>query len=120
VYVDIPFGTLQPQRPRPGTRLDATDRRLVTLLSADGRMSYAAIGAALGISAPAARKRVVGMLEDGMLRIGATPVPAKTPRSGRRRHRPQRRRPRRRRRRETCSGRPTASSSSRPPSVAST
>jgi DNA-binding Lrp family transcriptional regulator len=72
VYVDIPFGTLQPQRPRPGTRLDATDRRLVTLLSADGRMSYAALGAALGISAPAARKRVVGMLEDGMLRIGAT------------------------------------------------
>jgi DNA-binding Lrp family transcriptional regulator len=71
-YVDVQFGILIPTRPSPGTRLDQVDRRAIDLLSLDGRISYADLGRELGISGPAARKRVVRLLDDGVLRIGAT------------------------------------------------
>jgi DNA-binding Lrp family transcriptional regulator len=72
IYVDVPFGILIPSRPSPGTRLDQVDLRAIDLLSVDGRTSYADLGRALGISGPAARKRVVRLLDDGVLKIGAT------------------------------------------------
>ncbi len=71
-YVDVPFGILIPSRPRPGTRLDGVDLKAIALLSVDGRTSYADLGRVLGISGPAARKRVVRLLDDGVLKIGAT------------------------------------------------
>jgi len=72
LYVDVPFGILIPSRPSPGTRLDQVDHQAIDLLSVDGRMSYADLGRELGISGAAARKRVVRLLDDGVLKIGAT------------------------------------------------
>jgi len=71
-YVDVPFGILIPSPPSPGTRLDQVDLRAIDLLAMDGRMSYADLGSTLGISGQAARKRVVRLLDDGVLKIGAT------------------------------------------------
>ncbi len=41
-----------------GTALDPTDHRLLALLQEDGRATYAELGAAVGLSAPAAKRRV--------------------------------------------------------------
>lgn len=72
VYVDVPFGILMPDPPAPGTGLDALDRQAIGWLAVDGRMSFAALGERLGMSAPAARRRIVRLRAEGVLRIGAT------------------------------------------------
>ena len=49
--------------------LDATDRQLLTLLQADGRLPYSDLAAATGLSSGAARARVLRLQERGILRV---------------------------------------------------
>jgi DNA-binding Lrp family transcriptional regulator len=48
-------------------RLDALDERIVALLMADARASYADIGQAIGLSAPAVKRRVDRLRESGAI-----------------------------------------------------
>jgi DNA-binding Lrp family transcriptional regulator len=49
-------------------RLDATDRRIIAELVEDARSSFATIGAAVNLSAPAVKRRVDRLRADGVLR----------------------------------------------------
>jgi DNA-binding Lrp family transcriptional regulator len=48
--------------------LDPIDERLVALLREDGRATYAELGAAVGLSAPAAKRRVDRLRTAGVIR----------------------------------------------------
>lgn len=48
-------------------RLDEIDHRIVAHLLEDGRSSYAQIGAAVGLSAPAVKRRVDRLRRDGVI-----------------------------------------------------
>ncbi len=48
--------------------LDATDRRLLSLLAEDAGRSYTALGAALHLSPPAVHQRVKRLRRDGVIR----------------------------------------------------
>jgi DNA-binding Lrp family transcriptional regulator len=48
-------------------RLDDTDRRIVAWLSEDGRASYREIGGAVGLSAPAVKRRVDRLRDAGVI-----------------------------------------------------
>ena len=50
-------------------RLDDVDRRLLRILQADGRASYAAMAGEVGLSAPAVRLRVQRLVDDGVLDV---------------------------------------------------
>ncbi len=50
-----------------GTALDPTDHRLLGLLQQDGRATYAQLGAAVGLSAPAAKRRVDRLRAAGVI-----------------------------------------------------
>jgi DNA-binding Lrp family transcriptional regulator len=50
---------------------DDIDRSLLRGLERDGRASYADLATATGISAAAARRRVLRLLDDGVVRVGA-------------------------------------------------
>lgn len=53
-------------------RGDEIDRRIIALLIDDGRASYRELGDQVGLSAPAVKRRVDRLLEDGVItRIGA-------------------------------------------------
>lgn len=54
---------------------DAIDKAIVRLLQEDGRMSYADLGPAVGLSPAAARQRVRGLLEAGVMQIVAVTDP---------------------------------------------
>jgi len=47
--------------------LDATDERIIRTLMADGRASFATIGAAVNLSAPAVKRRVDRLRADGVI-----------------------------------------------------
>ena len=49
-------------------RMDAIDHRIISSLVANARSSYAEIGSAVGLSAPAVKRRVDRLLESGVLR----------------------------------------------------
>lgn len=49
-------------------RMDSIDQQIVARLVADARASYAQIGAVVGLSAPAVKRRVDRLLESGVLR----------------------------------------------------
>ncbi|SHE45908.1 transcriptional regulator, AsnC family [Streptoalloteichus hindustanus] len=49
-------------------RMDAIDQRIISCLVADARSSYAEIGAVVGLSAPAVKRRVDKLLDTGVLR----------------------------------------------------
>lgn len=49
-------------------RMDSTDQRIVAALVTDARASYAEIGKAVALSAPAVKRRVDRLLERGVLR----------------------------------------------------
>ena len=55
--------------------LDDLDRRLLALLQADGRASYADLGEAVGLSLAGARLRVLRLQERGVLQIVAVTDP---------------------------------------------
>lgn len=48
-------------------RMDALDQRIVSHLVADARASYAEIGSDVGLSAPAVKRRVDRLLDQGVL-----------------------------------------------------
>jgi DNA-binding Lrp family transcriptional regulator len=48
-------------------RLDAIDQRIVAWLSRDGRASYRTVGDAVGLSAPAVKRRVDRLLDAGVI-----------------------------------------------------
>ncbi|MCS3779214.1 Lrp/AsnC family transcriptional regulator [Tsukamurella ocularis] len=50
--------------------LDATDVALLQVLERDGRASYVQLAAAAGVSAAAARRRVLRLVEESVVRIG--------------------------------------------------
>jgi DNA-binding Lrp family transcriptional regulator len=49
-------------------RVDRIDQQIVSQLIADARISYASVGARVGLSAPAVKRRVDRLLSDGVLR----------------------------------------------------
>lgn len=48
-------------------RLDELDRQIVAWLQQDARASYRTIGSAIGLSAPAVKRRVDRLLEEGVI-----------------------------------------------------
>ena len=58
-----------------GTPLDAVSKRIIEVLQEDGRMSYAAIGKAVGLSEAAVRQRVQRLLDSGVVQIVAVTDP---------------------------------------------
>ncbi|MFL6054386.1 MAG: Lrp/AsnC family transcriptional regulator [Actinoallomurus sp.] len=60
---------------RTGNHLDETSKKLIELLQADGRSSYAALGKAVGLSEAAVRQRVQRLLESGVMQIVAVTDP---------------------------------------------
>lgn len=48
-------------------RIDDTDRQIIAEMSEDARRSYAVIGHAVGLSAPAVKRRVDRLLAEGVL-----------------------------------------------------
>lgn len=53
------------------SELDAVDRALLVALQRDGRASYVDLAAAVGLSAAGARRRVVRLLAERVVRVGA-------------------------------------------------
>src|SRR4051794_10254994 len=64
-----------PNGRRSGVTLDETSKKIIELLQADGRRSYAAIGKAVGLSEAAVRQRVQKLLETGVMQIVAVTDP---------------------------------------------
>src|SRR3954454_7612801 len=56
-----------PNGRRSGVTLDETSKKIIKLLQADGRRSYAALGKAVGLSEAAVRQRVQRLLESGVM-----------------------------------------------------
>ncbi len=54
-----------------GVTIDDVDRRLLRALQDDGRASYVDLAAAVGLSAAGARRRVVRLVANNVVRIGA-------------------------------------------------
>lgn len=48
--------------------VDAVDRQLIGCLLEDGRAGYAALGARVGLSAPAVKRRIDRLVDDGVIR----------------------------------------------------
>jgi DNA-binding Lrp family transcriptional regulator len=65
-----------PARPVAPADLDGIDLQIVQLLVADGRTPVADLCAAVGLTAPAVRRRLTGMLERGALSVRAIVDPA--------------------------------------------
>ena len=59
----------------PSVRLDATAKRIIELLQEDGRISYAAIAKAVGLSEAAARARVQKLLDSDVMQVVAVTDP---------------------------------------------
>ncbi len=57
--------------------LDEIDKSIIRHLQEDGRMSYADLGPAVGLSPAAARQRVLALLETGVMQIVAVTDPTK-------------------------------------------
>ena len=55
-------------------RLDATAKRIIELLQEDGRISYAAIAKAVGLSEAADAYRIFEAREDGVLKVLLDPT----------------------------------------------
>ncbi|MDX6286865.1 MAG: Lrp/AsnC family transcriptional regulator, regulator for asnA, asnC and gidA [Frankiales bacterium] len=58
-----------------GALLDDTNKAIIVQLQADGRMSYAAIAQAVGLSEAAVRQRVNRLLDSGVMQIAAVTDP---------------------------------------------
>lgn len=70
VYSDLIVDIGRPDKV-PATRLDHLDVRLLGVLQDDGRASYTELAEATGTSPGTARLRVMRLIDDGVLRIGA-------------------------------------------------
>jgi Lrp/AsnC family transcriptional regulator for asnA, asnC and gidA len=58
-----------------GPATEPLDKKLVELLQADGRLSYAVLGKALGMSEATVRRRVQRLIESGVMQIVAVTDP---------------------------------------------
>lgn len=56
-------------------RLDEIDKKIIQHLQADGRMPYTKLGPMVGLSAPAARQRVLALVESGAMQVVAVTDP---------------------------------------------
>jgi Lrp/AsnC family transcriptional regulator for asnA, asnC and gidA len=54
--------------------LDATDRKIIALLQADGRMSNVDVAREIGLAEATVRKRIERLLGDGLIRVVAIPA----------------------------------------------
>jgi DNA-binding Lrp family transcriptional regulator len=61
--------------PRPATRLDQVDRRIVAALQTDPRASWAQLGVVVGVAETTVLRRVQRMREHGVLEVVAAPDP---------------------------------------------
>ncbi|GAA1995711.1 Lrp/AsnC family transcriptional regulator [Nakamurella flavida] len=75
-YVDILTDAAVPPRPAGPVAVDAIDRSLLARLQVDGRLSFAALAEAVGLSVGATRMRVLRLREEGVLHIGVRLRPA--------------------------------------------
>jgi Lrp/AsnC family transcriptional regulator for asnA, asnC and gidA len=64
-----------PQPADPGALLDDTNKAIIEQLQVDGRMSYAAIAQAVGLSEAAVRQRVNRLLDSRVMQIAAVTDP---------------------------------------------
>lgn len=55
--------------------VDDSDKKIITELQADGRRSYTAIAAAVGLSEAAVRQRVKNLIDEGVIQIVAVTDP---------------------------------------------
>lgn len=55
--------------------LDATDKQIIRALQEDGRMAYSKLGPLVGLSPPAARQRVLQLVEHGVMQVVAVTDP---------------------------------------------
>lgn len=62
--------------PRSTVRLDDLDRAIIRLLRRDGRLSYADVARAVGVSEPTVRKRMQRLLRTGAVSVAARVNPA--------------------------------------------
>jgi Lrp/AsnC family transcriptional regulator, regulator for asnA, asnC and gidA len=62
-------------RSSPPLAIDAVSRAIIEQLQADGRRSYASIGAAVGLSEAAVRQRVQKLIDAGVMQIVAVTDP---------------------------------------------
>lgn len=60
---------------RVAALVDDADKKIITELQEDGRRSYTAIAAAVGLSEAAVRQRVKGLVDDGVIQIVAVTDP---------------------------------------------
>ncbi|MCD6725958.1 MAG: Lrp/AsnC family transcriptional regulator [Solirubrobacteraceae bacterium] len=58
-----------PRARRGQVALDETDKAILRELQHDGRMSYAALGPKVGLSAPAVRQRIQRLTDSGVLHV---------------------------------------------------
>jgi len=66
----------QGSAPHGSVKLDDLDRHIMRLLRRDGRLGYAEVARALGVSEPTARKRVRRLLKAGAIYVVARVNPA--------------------------------------------
>lgn len=59
----------------PGTAIDSVSKGIIEQLQKDGRMPYATIGKAVGLSEAAVRQRVQRLLDNGVMQIVAVTDP---------------------------------------------
>jgi Lrp/AsnC family transcriptional regulator for asnA, asnC and gidA len=64
-----------PPREHGPQRLDDTDKAIIQHLQEDGRMSYTKLGPLVGLSAPAARQRVLHLIQSGVMQVVAVTDP---------------------------------------------
>lgn len=55
--------------------MDATDRKILALLQADGRATFRVVGDQVGLSAPAVKRRVDRLVDSGVIRGFTAVVP---------------------------------------------
>jgi DNA-binding Lrp family transcriptional regulator len=73
IYVEVLKGIFMPHHAlAEGVTVDEKDIELIQQLQDDGRMSYRDLAAQVGLSPSAVRQRVVELLADNVIRIGAT------------------------------------------------
>lgn len=65
------------ESPPPPLLLDDIDKSVIRLLQTDGRMAYAQLGPAVGLSSAAVRQRVQRLIEGGVIEIVAVSQPLK-------------------------------------------